>query len=190
MKILVVVDMIKAFAQKGGSLYFPAAEEIIPFVKEKIDEYLERGDQILLLCDDHLPDDKEFKRFGEHAVSGTEDADPVEALAYIMHHKNVTWIGKTRYSAFFDTILEDIIDFNDWEEATFEFAGVCTGICVMDTVGDFANRDLKTAVYRDGVADLPVAAYLGTKLPIGITDENLKELWLGRMSFLYGTKIL
>jgi len=32
-------------------------------------------------------------------------------------------------------------------------AGVCTSICVMETVADLRNRDYSTFIFRRGVAD-------------------------------------
>jgi nicotinamidase-related amidase len=52
--------------------------------------------------------------------------------------------------------------------------GVCTSICVMDTVGGLANRDYRTVVPRGGVADFDVQAH---------------EQALSRMDRLYGATI-
>jgi len=52
--------------------------------------------------------------------------------------------------------------------------GVCTSICVMDTVGDLRNRDLTVIVWKKGVADF---------------DEQAHGFSLRRMEKIYGAKI-
>jgi len=188
MKVLVVVDMIKAFALRGleeNSLFFDDAEKIIPFVVAKVNEYLEKGWYIIFLGDNHDYNDMEFARFSRHAVANSLSAELIDELKHALMGKNVIYIPKTRYSGFFRTDLNQYIKAQELEKATFEFVGVCTGICNTDTIGDFANRDMKTAIYRDGVADLPNVAY-------GIEDCSMpmNDIMLARMAFVYGTEII
>ena len=197
MKVLIVVDMIKAFALRGleeGSLFFDDAEKIVPFVVNKVNEYLEKGWHIIFLCDWHAKDDKEFERFPKHAVINTVAAELIDELKHALAAENVVLIPKTRFSGFYHTDLNQYIEAQYLKDATFEFVGVCTGICVSDTITDLANRDMKTAVYRKGVADLPAIAYLGADsvdIEGGDTFPTvLEDIWLNRMKFLYGTKIL
>jgi nicotinamidase/pyrazinamidase len=53
--------------------------------------------------------------------------------------------------------------------------GVCTNICVMDTVGGLANRDYNITVPRAGVADF---------------DTEFHEFALKRMGKIYGARIV
>ena len=52
-KTLVVVDMQNDFID--GSLGTKEAVAIVPKVKEKIKEYLDRGDQVIFTQDTHYP---------------------------------------------------------------------------------------------------------------------------------------
>lgn len=192
MRVLVVVDMLNAFAHKDGTLFCPDAEKVIPYVKEKVEEFINAGEQIVFLCDNHDEDDKEFEKFPKHAIANTWEADVIDELKFALEHPGVFWIPKTRYSGFYKTGLDEVIQNEGMENATFEIVGVCTGICDMDTIGDFANRDMKTAIHKNGVADLPSAAYIGEGLAMDLQAANisLQEIWSKRMSFLYGTEII
>ena len=64
---------------------------------------------------------------------------------------------KTRYSAFSRTNLDEILQKERVERV--EVVGVCTSICVMETVKELFDRDLPTLVYRDGVADFDPEAH-------------------------------
>ena len=53
--------------------------------------------------------------------------------------------------------------------------GVCTSICVMDTVGDLCNRDYDVTVYSKGVSDFDIKAH---------------QFSLERMEKIYGVNII
>lgn len=89
-----------------------------------------------------------------HCVAGTWGSQIIEALA---PQPGERVLPKTRYSGFYGTDLETILVAYGPEEV--EVVGVCTSICVMDTVGGLANRDYRTLVPRDGVADFDAEAH-------------------------------
>ena len=67
MKSLFIIDMLKDFINKDGALYCgDQSRKIIPFVKEKIEEFHQRGDLVIFVCDSHDEDDLEFKTFPKH----------------------------------------------------------------------------------------------------------------------------
>src|SRR6056297_2104194 len=137
-KMLVIVDMINDFAHENGALYFPEAGNIIPNIKDRLEEARENDEIIIFLCDSHEPDDKEFERFPEHAVENTWGNNIIDDLKVT---KNVPYhvIGKQRYSGFYGTGLDSLVRI--YRPCNVTVVGVCTSICVMDTVGGFANRD-------------------------------------------------
>lgn len=153
MKALIVVDMLNDFINKKGALYCgQTAEDIVPFIKGRIDEYRKNGDAIIYLQDAHDEDDKEFERFPKHAVKGTWGWEIIpELMAEAVPGGGISVVEKKRYSGFFGTYLDEVLDIYVPEEV--EVVGVCTSICVMDTVGGLANRDYKITVPRAGVAD-------------------------------------
>lgn len=170
MKALFVIDMLKDFLDKDGALYCGnKSRKIIPFVKEKIDEFHKNKDLVIFVCDSHQEDDLEFKMFPKHCIVGTEGAQIIDEL--LVKERDVI-IKKTRYSAFYKTELDSVLEKNSITEVYV--AGICTSICVMDTVGALRNRDYKVIVYKDGVADFDQKAHLFS---------------LKRMKKIYGVEI-
>lgn len=170
MKALFVIDMLNDFLRQDGALYCgDTSRKIIPFVKEKIEKFHKSGNLVVFICDSHDPDDLEFKMFPKHCLKGTEGAQIIDDLP--VDEKDVI-IRKTRYSAFYNTRLDEVLEEHNIDEA--HVVGVCTSICVMDTVGDLRNRDYKVIVYRDGVADF---------------DPNAHQFSLERMRKTYGAEI-
>lgn len=170
-RALIVVDMLNDFVDEKGALYCgPSARNIIPFIKTRIGDYRKTGDAVIYIQDSHLEDDKEFERFPKHSVSGTWGHQIVRELA---PQPGDVVIQKRRYSGFFETELGDLLREQDIRDV--EVVGVCTNICVMDTVGGLANRDYNIIVPRAGVADF---------------DAEFHEFALKRMDKIYGAKIL
>ena len=66
-------------------------------------------------------------------------------------------VDKTRYSAFTGTNLDKVLQREQVERV--ELVGVCTSICIMETVKELFDRDLPALVYRDGVADFDPEAH-------------------------------
>ncbi len=146
---LIVADMLRDFIDPKGALYVgPTARKIIPFVAQKIDEVRTRGGVVIFVCDTHDPDDREFKFFPPHAVKGTEGAEIIPEMPLKPGDYRV---AKTRYSCFAKTDLEDILKREQVERV--EVVGVCTSICVLETVKELFDRDIPSLVYRQGVAD-------------------------------------
>ncbi len=155
MKALLVIDMLKDFLEKGGALDCgDASREIIPFVRRKIEEFHERRELVVFICDSHAEDDLEFRMFPRHCVTGTRGAEIIDELP---RGPQDVIVRKSRYSAFYNTNLEDALNEHAVDEV--HVVGVCTSICVMDTVGDLRNRDYPVIVYRDGVADFDPEAH-------------------------------
>jgi len=148
-KALIVADMLRDFMEPQGTLYLgDAARGIIPFVVRKIAETRERGGVVIYVCDAHAPDDKEFRLFAPHAVKGTRGAELIPELQVL---PGDYLVEKTSYSCFLNTGMEAVLQGEQVERV--EIVGVCTSICVMETVKELFERDLPRLVYRDGVAD-------------------------------------
>jgi len=170
-KTLLIVDMLNDFIDPKGVLFCgQSSRDIIPVIKELVTEFRSKGDPIIYLVDAHEKDDKEFDRFPSHAVKGTWGAQVVPELA---PRKEDPVIEKKRFSGFFGTDLEKAL--KDATQDEVWVVGVCTSICVMDTVGDLCNRDIPVVVVENGVADF---------------DEEFHKFALARMERIYGAKIL
>lgn len=176
MKILLVMDMLNDFCDKEkGALPFQTARDIIPFVKERIDTYQADEDSIVMyLKEAHSDDDLEFLRFPKHGVINTWGSKIIPELPVTDTDKI---FEKTRYSGFYNTPLSGVLEVMHKIHTIehVEVVGVCTSICVMDTVGGLANRDYKVIVPRAGVADF---------------DQANHENALTRMEKLYGAELV
>jgi nicotinamidase/pyrazinamidase len=171
MKALLVIDMLKDFIEEDGALYCgKASREIISFIKQKIDEFHKREDLVVYICDSHQEDDPEFKMFAPHCVAGTRGAEIIDELPV---EKSDIIIKKSRFSAFYNTNLDQVLSENKVTEV--HVVGVCTSICVMDTVGDLRDRDYEVRIYSQGVADF---------------DPEAHEFALKRMEKTYGAHIV
>ncbi len=152
---LVVADMFQHFIDPQGALYVgPQGREIIPFIARKTEEIRAQGGVVVYVCDAHALDDREFKYFAPHAVKGTWGAALIPELTLKPGDYRVE---KTRYSCFYNTDLEEILKKEQVE--AIEVVGVCTSICVMETVKEAFDRDLPALVYREGVADFDPEAH-------------------------------
>jgi nicotinamidase-related amidase len=152
---LIVVDMLNDFIDEKGALYCGQdAQKIVPFVRLRLEAHRRAGSLVVYLQDAHAKDDREFKKFPPHCVAGTWGSQIIDALA---PQSGERVLPKTRYSGFYGTDLEKILSAHGPEEV--EVVGVCTSICVMDTVGGLANRDYQTIVPCNGVADFDAEAH-------------------------------
>lgn len=171
MKVLLVIDMLKDFIYKNGALYCgKKVNKIIPFIKRKIDEFHKNKWTIIFICDSHKKSDLEFKMFPKHCIENTKGADVIDELPVL---PNDIKIKKTRYSGFYGTNLDKIL--KKLKPEIVEVVGVCTSICVMDTVGDLRNRDYSVIVLKKGVADF---------------DPKGHGFALLRMKKIYGAKVI
>jgi len=155
-KVLLVTDMLDGFLRPGRALYCgPQSEAIIPFVRDKVAEYGRSGDLVVFIADNHDPDDLEFQRFPPHCVAGSKETEVIEELQGLA--KNSIYLPKQRYSAFHGTDLEKRL--KKLKPDLVEVVGVCTNICVLYTVEELCNLDLRTRVYRAGVASFDQEAH-------------------------------
>jgi nicotinamidase-related amidase len=167
---LIVVDMLNDFIDDKGALYCgQGAKDIVPFVRERLAAHRRQGSLIVYLQDAHEEDDLEFEKFPKHCVAGTWGSRVIDSLT---PRNGERVLAKTRYSGFFGTDLEAVLAAFDPTEV--EVVGVCTSICVMDTVGGLANRDYRIVVPTAGVADF---------------DAEAHRFALQRMERLYGAAI-
>ena len=152
--VVLVTDMVVGFMEDGHNLYCgDTAREIIPNVQRLIEAEQAAGGSVIFICDTHDPDDLEFQMFPVHCVRGTEEPEIIPELRdYDGIH-----LPKRRYSAFYDTNLEDTLARLQPDRVIV--CGVCTDICVMHTVADARNRDYPVDVPTDCVASFDPQAH-------------------------------
>jgi nicotinamidase-related amidase len=176
-KALLVVDMLNDFINQDGALFCgPTAQQIVPFVKARIEEHRANGHPVIFLCDAHVKDDREFLRFPEHAVINTQGARIIDELNFTQGLDSI--VTKTRYSGFYNTSLEFTMQVHfglKSKNTVVEVAGVCTSICCMLTLADLVNRDYATVVHRNCIADF---------------DQDAHKFALGYVERILGTEVI
>lgn len=169
-KVLLVIDMINDFLDPRGALYCgEPARAIIPAVRRIMEDFTRHRHLIVMVKDAHRTDDPEFNMFPPHAVRGTWGGAVIPELPV---PQEAAIIEKTRYSAFFGTPLEEML--KEYAPDEVWVVGVCTSICVMDTVGDLRNRDYPVVVPSEAVADF---------------DPEFHAFALKRMQRVYGADV-
>ena len=120
MKTLIVVDMQNDFID--GSLGTREAQAIVPNVKKKIQEYKNRGDEIIFTRDTHQSDyldTPEGKKLPVvHCIEGAKGWQIADGLEV----EGCTYIDKPTFG------------WTHWNQRTFqeiEMVGLCTDICVV-----------------------------------------------------------
>jgi len=126
---VLVVDMLRGFLEEGYPLYCgQPAREIIPNIRKLLQRETAAGAKIFYVCDRHAPDDLEFEMFPPHCIAGTAETEVIPELAQFPGKI----IKKRRYSAFFDTELEEKL--GRLKPDRIIVCGVLTDICVLHTI--------------------------------------------------------
>lgn len=148
---LLIIDMLNDFVLKGAPLEVPETRKVIPKIKREIQRARRNKSPVIYLCDSHMPDDVEFKKFGwpAHAVRGTAGAEVVSELK---PGKNDIVITKKTYSGFYHTKLHSIL--KKKRIHSLRLTGCVTHICVLFTASDAVLRDYAVSVVQAGVAGL------------------------------------
>ncbi len=147
--------MIHDFVDPKGALYCgDTMAKITPVVKRELERARSKGEPVVYLTDNHLPDDAEFAMFPPHAIAGTEGAAIVPELA---PRDGEVVIPKRRYSGFFGTDLD--ITLRERGVDTLRLVGDCTNICVLYTAADARNLGYAVEVVRDGVTSFDAEAH-------------------------------
>jgi len=151
---LLVIDMLNDFVGRGAPLEVPAAQQILPYVKRRIEEARRKQIPVIYICDTHRENDEEFKKWPKHAISGTKGA---EVVGELKPKKDDFIVRKRRYSAFLATDLDLLL--REIEVERVYLVGILTNICVFLTAAEAAMRDYQVVVYADSVAALSEEAH-------------------------------
>jgi len=170
-QVLLIVDMLNDFIDNNGLLFCGSCvKEIVPFIQQEINNFRSNRDLIIYIKDSHEENDKEFERFPKHCIVKTWGSEIIKELKPEPQDKIVL---KNRFSGFYKTELEKIL--YKAQPDNIKVAGVCTSICVMDTVGGLANRDYKITISKKCVSDF---------------DQKSHDFALQRMEVVYGAVIV
>ncbi|MFC2046994.1 nicotinate phosphoribosyltransferase [Chloroflexota bacterium] len=152
--VVLVIDILRGFLEEGNPLYCGTrSRHIIPSIQGLLKRELDRGSKVLFLCDRHAVSDPEFKTLPPHCIEGTPETEIIPELAQYQGEV----IPKRRFSAFFDTPLEERLQ--ELRPEKLIVCGVCTDICVLYTVVDARSRDYEVEVPVDCVASFSEKAH-------------------------------
>jgi len=167
---ILVVDMLRGFLEDGYPLSMGAgARNIIPNIEKLLEKELAQGSKIFFICDNHDPEDLEFKMFPPHCIGGTAEAEVIpELVGY-----GGELIPKKRYSGFYGTKLEAKL--KELKPDKLIICGVLTNICVMHTTADARNRDYDVEIPVNCVAS---------------TDETAHRFALEHMDRVLGARLV
>ena len=144
---VLVVDMLRGFLEEGYPLFIgEECRRIIPNISELLQIEIHSGSTVTYICDNHAPDDLEFKMFPPHCIEGTPETEVIPELS---GYKGEI-IPKRRYSGFFDTPLEKRLKEQNPDKLII--CGVLTNICILHTAADARNRDYQVEVPINCVA--------------------------------------
>jgi nicotinamidase/pyrazinamidase len=146
-RVLLVTDVQEGFTRLGN-LASPHMTVAIPRVVRILEDEAAKETPVIFTKDSHREGDPEFEVFPPHCIVGTAEHDLVEELRPFEAGAAAV-IEKRRYSAFFETDLEKVLEELDPRE--IHICGFCTDICVLHTTADLRNRDYRVVVRRDGV---------------------------------------
>ncbi|MDD5748497.1 MAG: cysteine hydrolase [Actinomycetota bacterium] len=146
---LLIVDMIKDFADPEGKLFVSDAKQTVSYIASLISEARKRGITVIYVNDSHDSDDEEFKKWGVHAVEGTWGSKVIDELSpansdYVLEKK--------RFSAFFSTKLEELMKKLGVKHIVL--VGTVTNICIFVSAVDAIMRGYEVTVPRKGVSAL------------------------------------
>jgi maleamate amidohydrolase len=134
---LLLVDVIRAFFDPRGELYYPGAEEVLPGIHRLLEAARRGGRLVVHAHEVHRRSlaDHEGTKLPQHCLEGTLD---IEFAPGFEPADDEVDLVKRRYSAFFGTELALLLHEQGVRRITV--AGVKTNVCIRATVQDaFAN---------------------------------------------------
>jgi nicotinamidase/pyrazinamidase len=167
---LIVIDMLNDFVRDEGSLVALIAKNLIPNQMRLLEAFRKAGSLVILLTDNHRPDDDEFDKWPPHAVMGTWGSKIIDELAPI---EGEMVIPKRRYSGFYGSDLD--LTLRERGIGTIVLVGVLTDICVMYTSADASARSYKVFVVTDAT---------------GSTEPKSHQFALAHMKEVHGTQLI
>lgn len=174
--VIIVVDMLNGFL-KEGKLANPGVRWIIPNILDLLERKARQRWEIIFVADNHEKDDLEFMMFPEHCINGTEETKVIDELRGFVIEDDLNYVPKTRYSAFFETDLESILEKEDPQEVIV--VGIYADICVLYTTADLRNRNYRVTIPKDCTVTLAsiddvIFGHMKNVLGVNIVDSQRK----------------
>jgi nicotinamidase/pyrazinamidase len=158
---LIVIDMQNDFSLKGGALYVPEGEQVIPVILKLLKTAFAKKVPVVFTMDWHSENDPEFsaENWPKHCVIGSKGAGFVEELRGFAEKSEI--VRQAGHDKFPGTGLEAFLKKNRVKKLFF--CGLATEYCVKFTAlaakklgfEVFVVRDaIRPVDYRDGLAVL------------------------------------
>ncbi|MEN8247113.1 MAG: isochorismatase family cysteine hydrolase [Thermodesulfobacteriota bacterium] len=146
---LLIIDMVKDnFKEEKKLPITPLGREIIDPINHLSEFFRQNGWPVVFSTDAFHEDDFIFSgRMHPHSLAGTEGAEVVENLK---RHEGDFWLPKPRFSAFFNTGLENWL--RERKVTLCAVAGIATNFCVLTTAMDALCHDFKVVLLDDCAA--------------------------------------
>ena len=150
---LLIIDMVKDNLEPEQPLPITeAARRIVPTLNELIKVFRGQNWPVIFSTDAYHEDDFIFTgRLQPHSLAGTRGAEIAGSLDY--RPGTDTWLPKPRFSAFFQTGLEESL--RDQGITLCAVAGITTNFCVLATMLDAICHNFKAVLLEDCTAAYP-----------------------------------
>ena len=165
---LLVVDMQRAFVERGQAMEVPPARDLIPRIQELVGIFREHGLPVVfteftyspaapLLVGELHPEHRPAvpgapTGFGRPSSSCLEGEDNARVIRELAPRPDELVIRKHYYDGFNGTVLDGALRARGIR--TLVITGTMTDICVLGTVVGAFNREYRLIVVEDGVATL------------------------------------
>ncbi len=156
---LLVIDMVKDnFVAERNLPITPLARKIIEPINRLSREFRRRNWPVVFSTDAFQKTDFIFTgRMAPHSLKGTQGAEIIDELD---RTEKDFWLPKPRFSAFFDTRLEDWL--RQRRVTLCAVAGIATNFCVLTTAMDALCHDFKAVILSDCTAAAAEKIHEGT----------------------------
>lgn len=168
-KALLIIDMSNDFVHDNGNLSVKKpAQDIVPYIVNKAQEFLDNGDFVFFCMDQHK--DGIDHNWPPHNATGTWGAELYGELKewYDKNktNKKIIFVPKESYDSFKNTSLMFHLRFLNGIKDV-HLTGVCTDICIFNTAAGAFDNNLEITIHKDGVA---------TFSPFGETALKMMEM--------------
>lgn len=146
---LLVVDMLRYFADPGGRVYLPSTRAVIPAIRKLLHHWRDLGGTVVFTQHCHQgPEDLGMlgKFFGDYISCGEEDSKIIEELSPVEGEKV---IRKNTYDSFYGTGLEEYLESRSAEQVLI--TGVLTQMCCETTARSAFVRGFEVHVAADAL---------------------------------------
>lgn len=158
--VMIVIDMLNDHLTPGRPIEIPRARAIVPALRARLADARVAATPIVYVCDEHAPDDEDFREWPVHNVQGTQGAEIWPDLAPCPGDHV---LKKRTYSAFTGTGLDPLLDHLQADELVL--TGCATNVQLAVTAMDALQRGYVVTIPSDcqaGTAEIAEQVTLAT----------------------------